>query len=263
MLGITISAAVGTRYPMKKNEAQTGRLSERATFADVARMIAPFNMPPWLPAHLEWWAQGIRYDRMVDQYRPTTSQTVERLSEVAEAARVLERNLSDLNIRNLLESAGIPNKIKLPIATLKDLADRAETTLSSPILTGKDGKTKRGHGKPTVPHVFDAKTLCAARILELGRFLNKFEPGIKSARAAAAAQAYWLASGGASKSFGNPLNGWKHHFKLAKDNAGSIGLKRLIWWRDLIQCHQRGRPPWSLGTYFPVPEAEIRSANGV
>ena len=152
---------------MKKNEVQTGRLSQPATFADVARMIAPFNMPPWLPAHLEWWAQGIRYDRIVDQYRPTTSKTVERLSEVAEAARVLEQNLSDSKIRNLLEFARMPNKIKLPIATLKDLADRAETTLSSPILTGKDGKTKRGHGKPAVPDVFDAKTLCAARILEL------------------------------------------------------------------------------------------------
>jgi hypothetical protein len=246
---------------MKTKEAQqTGRPSERATFADVARMIAPSNMPPWLPAHLEWWAQGIRHDRMVDQYRPTTSQTVERLSETVEALRVLERILSDPNIRNLLESAGMPNKIKLPIATLKDLADRAGTTLSSPILTGKGGKTKRGRGKPTVPDVFDTKTLCAARILELERFLNKFEPGIKSASAAAAAQAYWLASGGASKSFGNPLNGWKHHFKAAKDNAGSIGLKRLIWWRDLVQSQQRGRPPWYLGTYFPVPEVEFRSA---
>jgi len=248
---------------MRQKQVQTGRPSQRATFADVARMIAPSNMPPWLPAHLEWWAQGIRHDRMVDQYRPTTSQTVERLSEVVEALRVLERNLSDSNIRNLLEFASIPNKIKLPIATLKDMADRAQATLSSSVLTGKNGKTKRGRGKPTVPDVFDAKTLCAARILELGRFVNKFEPGIKSASAAAAAQAYWLASGGASKSFGNPLNGWKHHFKVAKDNAGSIGLKRLIWWRDLIQCQQRGRPPWYVGTYYPVPGAEFRSSSEV
>ena len=245
-----------------KKEVQTGWPSQRATFADVARMIAPSNAPPWLPAHLEWWALGIRFDRLVDQYRPTTSQTVERLSEVAEAARVFERNLSDPNIRNLLEIASIPNKFQLPIATLKDIAYRAQATRSSSVLTGKDGKTKRGHGTPTVPDVFDAKTLCAARILELGRFLNKFEPGIKSANGAAAAQAYWLASGGASKSFGNPLNGWKHHFKDAKDNSGSIGLKRLIWWRDLIQCQRLGRPPWH-GTPFPVPEAEFRSSSEV
>src|ERR1700726_2373064 len=118
--------------------------SQRPTFADVARLIVPHNCPPWLPAMLEWWAQGIRHDRLVDEYRPTTSQTVERLSETVEALRVLERNLSDSNIRNLLEFASIPNKIKLPIATLKDMGDRAQATLSSSVLTGKDGKTKRG-----------------------------------------------------------------------------------------------------------------------
>jgi hypothetical protein len=235
--------------------------TRRPSFADVARLIAPSNMPPWLPALLEWWAQGIRHDRMVDQYQPTTLQTVQRLSEVVKALHVLERDLSNSSIRNLLKIARRPNKIELPIATLKDLAERAEATLSSSILTGKDGKTKRGHGKPRLPDVFDAKALCAARILELGRFLNKFEPGITSTNAAAAAQAYWLASGGPSKGAGNPLTGWKHHFKIAKDNAGSIGLKRLIWWRDLIQCQRRGRPPWYLGTYFPVPVAENRSAS--
>jgi hypothetical protein len=107
---------------MKKNEVQTGRLSQPATFADVARMIAPFNMPPWLPAHLEWWAQGIRYDRIVDQYRPTTSQTVERLSEVAEAARglapirqSLKRNPALLATQNMDKLLGklLPRKTGL------------------------------------------------------------------------------------------------------------------------------------------------------
>jgi hypothetical protein len=173
---------------MNDAEPPVGYYARRPTFDDVAQLIVPSNAPPWLPAFLEWWAQGIRHDMLVDQYRPTTSQTVDRLSEVVEATRVLERNLSDAAIRNLLEFAGMPNKIKLPIATLKDLKDRAEATLSSSILTGKDGKTKRGHGKPSIPDVFDAKTLCAARILELGRFLNKFEPGVKSTNAAGAAQ---------------------------------------------------------------------------
>ena len=176
------------------------------TFADVAQLIAPSNAPPWLPAFLEWWAQGIFHDRLVDQYRPTTFQTAEKLSQMVSALGVLERNLSDPNIRNLLEVAKLPSQIKLPIATLRDITNRAEITLSSSVLIGKDGKTKRGHGKPIVPDVFDAKTLCAARILELGRFLNKFEPGVKSTNAAAAAQAYWLASGGTSKSSGNPLS---------------------------------------------------------
>lgn len=237
--------------------------NQRPTFADVARLIAPDNCTPWLPALLEWWAQGICHDRLVDQYRQTTSQTVQELSEVMDALAILERNLNNPNIRNLLENATLPNQIQMPIATLRDLNRRVEITLSSTTLIGRDGKTKRGHGKPTVPNVFDAKTLLAARILELGRFVNKFEPGITSKSAAAAAQAYWLASGGTLKSFGNPLNGWKHHFKIARDQAGSIGLKRLIWWRDLVQCARHGRPPWYGGTYFPVPGAEIRSSSGV
>jgi hypothetical protein len=245
---------------MSSVDVPVGNL-QRPTFADVAELNVPHNCPQWLPALLEWWAQGIRHDILVDQYRLTTSQTVEELSDAIEALAVLERNLSNPNIRNLLETATLPNRIQLPIATLRDLSRRAEITLSSSVLVGKDGKTKRGHGKPSVPNIFDAKALLAARILELGRFLNKFEPGISSKNAAAAAQAYWLASGGTSKSFGNPLNGWKHHFKIAKDEAGSIGLKRLIWWRDLIQCAQRGRPPWYLGTYFPVPKAENRSSS--
>ena len=230
-------------------------------FADIARMVTGSEPPRWLAAHLEWWAQGIRHDIMVDQCRPSKLQTAERLLGVEQAVEVLRRELEEPSIRNLLMTARMTKRIGISIADLKDLSERAAIVRSSPSLIGKTGKTKRGQGKPDVPDVFSAKTLCAARILELGRFLNKFEPGVKSTNAAAVAQAYWLASGGTSKSSGNPLNGWKHHFKLAKDNAGSIGLKRLIWWRDLLQCQQRGRPPWYLGTYFPVPKAEIRSAS--
>jgi len=255
------------KRPQAKNKSSKKRrpLSRLPTqnFADIAQLITASEPPPWLPALLEWWAQGIRHDILVDQYRPSKLQTVERLLGVEQAVAVLQRELEDPSIRNLLMTAKTAKRIGISIADLKDLSERAAIVRSSPPLIGKTGKTKRGQGKPDVPDVFSAKTLCAARILELGRFLNKFEPGVKSTNAAAAAQAYWLASGGTSRSSGDPLNGWKHHFKLVKDNAGSIGLKRLIWWRDLAQCQQRGRPPWYLGTYFPVPEAEIRSASGV
>jgi hypothetical protein len=247
---------------MRDTEASDQLFDRRPNFGDVARLIVPHNCPRWLPALLEWWAQGIRHDRLFDQYRPTTSQTAKKLSDVVDALSTIERNLSDPNIRNLLEIARLPNQIKVSIATLKDIRNRAEITLTSANLIGKDGKTKRGFGKPSVPDIFEEKSILAARVLELCRFLNKFEPGITSKRAAAIAQAYWLASGGISKSVGNPLNGWKHHFRIAKDQAGSMGLKRLIWHRDLVQCAERGRPPWYLGTYFPFPEAEIRSAIG-
>jgi len=220
-----IADLIPTPWLIRPAKTPVGHFNQRPTFADVNRLIVLYDCPSWLPALLEWWAQGICHDWMADQYRLTTSQTAERLSEVVEALAVLERNLDDPTIRKLLEIAKLPNQIRLPKHTLRDVSERAEITQSSSILIGKDGKTKRGHGKPSVPDVFDAKTLCAARILELWRFLNKREPGIRSSNAAAAAQAYWLACGGISKGVGNPLNGWKHHFKIAKDQAGSIGLK--------------------------------------
>jgi hypothetical protein len=40
--------------------------SQRAAFADVVRMIAPANAPPWLPDRLESWAQGLRHDQRFD-----------------------------------------------------------------------------------------------------------------------------------------------------------------------------------------------------
>src|SRR5277367_4737980 len=63
------------RCPMKEKRAANRRPNQRSTFADIARMIAPSNAPPWLPAHLEWSAQGLRHDRTVDDYRPTKAET--------------------------------------------------------------------------------------------------------------------------------------------------------------------------------------------
>jgi hypothetical protein len=224
-------------------------------FADIAKTLAASKAPRWLPAHLEWWAQGISHDILVDQYRPSKLKTVERLLGVEQAVAILRRELEDPSIRNLLTTARYPGRIGFSIADLKDLSERAVIARSSPALIGKSGKTKRGPGKPDVPDVFNAKALCAARIFEAWRFLNKVEPGLGNLKAAEAAQAYWLASGGTSDGYGDPRNGWYDHFRVVRDNENSPGLKRLIWRRDLAQCERRGRPPWYLGTYFPYPEA--------
>jgi hypothetical protein len=244
-----------TKPPLNRRPTQN--------FADIARMITGSEPQRWLPAHLEWWAQGIQHDILVDQYRPSKLQTVERLLGVEQAAAVLRRELEEPSIRNLLVTAKTSKRIGISIADLKDLSERAVIVRSSPPLIGKTGKTKRGRGKPDVPDVFNAKTLCAARIFEAWRFFNKVEPGISNLKVARAAQAYWLASGGISDGYGDPLNGWQDYFRVVRDSENSPGLKRLIWRRDLAQCEQRGRPPWYLGTYFPFLDAEIRSAIGV
>jgi hypothetical protein len=245
------------RPTAKKKSSSKPRAPDRRpihNFADIARMVAGPDAPRWLPAHLEWWSQGVRHDNLVDEYRPSKLKTVERLLGVEQCVAMLRRELEDPSIRNLLEAAKTSGRIGVTITDLNELSDRAAIARSSSALVGKSGKTKRGPGKPNVPDIFNAKALCAARIFEAWRFLNKREPGISNLKAAQAAQAYWLASGGTSDGYGDPLNGWYDHFKVVRDNEMSPGLKRLIWRRDLKQCEQRGRPPWFIGTYYPFPE---------
>jgi hypothetical protein len=248
--------------PARKTKSSSKRPSDNRrpthNFEDVARMVAGPNAPRWLPAHLEWWSQGIRHDNLVDDYRPSKLQTVERLSGVQQAIATLRRELENPSIRNLLDAAGY-GRITIDITNLKSLSGRAETARSSPELVEKSGKTKRGPGKPDVPDVFTAKALCAARIVEAWRFFHKRDPGLGNLKAAEAAQAFWLASGGTSNGYGDPLNGWYDHFKIVRDNEMSPGLKGLIWRRDINQSARNGKPPWFLGTYFPYPEREFRS----
>jgi hypothetical protein len=242
---------------LQKAQETKRPIVEIPTFADVVHLIAPKETPAWLPAHLEWWAFGLRHDRLVDKYRPMKGETRQKLEAIREAALLLQRELKAPAIRNLLEDAKSIKKISIAMFDLRDLSERADIACSSPVLTALTGKTKRGRGKPKVPNLFVAKTLCAARIVELWLDFHGVEPGLGSLKAAAIAQAYWLASGGKSEGYGNPLNGWYDHFKIVRDNKDSASLirLRLIWRRDLEQTRNRGRPPWYLGTYFPPPDA--------
>jgi hypothetical protein len=229
----------------------------RRTFADVAALIAPESTPSWLPAHLEWSAQGIRHDRLTDVLRPTKAETLKELSAVEKALATLWRGFNSPAIRNLLEDAKSLKKLSISGWDLQDLSERAALAVASPLLIKFPGKARRGRGKPKVPNLFDAKTLCAARIVDLWKHFRGSEPGLGNLKCADAAQAYWLASGGRSEGYGDPLNGWYDYFKIVRENEQTAGLIRLrrIWIRDLEQAERRGRPPWFLGTYFPVQEA--------
>jgi hypothetical protein len=223
-------------------------------FDDVARLIVPKDTPTWLPAHLEWWAQGLRHDRLGDKYRPSKVETRTRLRSIKDASLLLQRELGAPAIRNLLETAKSVGKISISTFDLRDLSERADIAWHSSALTTRTGKTKKGRGKPKISGLFDAKVLCAARVVETWQYFHGAEPGLSSLKAAAAAQAYWLASGGKSGGHGDPLNGWYDQFKVVKDNKETADLIRLrrIWRRDLEQTSNRGRPPWNLGTYFAL-----------
>jgi hypothetical protein len=153
-------------------------------FADVAKLIVPNGSPIWLPAHLEWWAQGVRHDQMVDDLRPSTLESRERLADFAAAAKLIDRELNSPAIRSLLSATNPTSRISVSSWGMRELASRAETASLSPLLTSLDGKTKRGRSKPKIPDLFDARTLCATRILEMWRFFRKEVPGIGNLEAA-------------------------------------------------------------------------------
>jgi hypothetical protein len=87
------------------------------------------------------------------------------------------------------------------------------------------------------------------------------EPGPKGPRAQRVAQAYWLASGGPFKSSGNPLNGWADPFRKvrSKANAKALQLAQATFRTSLSQTAAKGKPPWYLGTYFPVEDPTIKA----
>jgi hypothetical protein len=161
---------------------------EIPTFLDIARRIVPDETPSWLAAHLGWSSQGLQYDRLVDQYRPSKAETATRLDALTEALGLVQRELDDPSIRNLLEDAKYIKHLSGSSGMVRDLAQRADLAHISPGLTTKSGKTKRGRGKPKVPNLFGAKVLCAARVVETWVYFRQTEPGLANLDAAAIAQ---------------------------------------------------------------------------
>src|SRR6266850_175448 len=162
---------------------------QRTSFANVAKLVAPNDAPTWLPAHLEWWAQGVRYDQIVDELRPSTLKSRERLAAIVAAARLIKQELDSPVIRELLSAADPMSKSGISRRDMEKLAERADSARLSPLLVSTDGKTKRGRSKPKIPNIFDARTLCATRIIEMWRFFRKEVPGIGNLEIAAGAHA--------------------------------------------------------------------------
>ena len=255
-IGLTVSFPSGAR-----STRAMANSSQVPTFADVAILVAGEVAPSWLPAHLEWWAAGVRYDLIEERLRPSSSESRARLKALVAAAGLIVRELESPQIRPLLFEQHPQDRLKVSSWAIQDLVRRAEFASISPLLTSADGHARRGRSKPKIPGVFDARTLCATRILELWRFFRRHVPGVKSRPAAAAADAYWLACGAQRSGCGDPINGWYNYFKTVREQSGAPGLKQLIWSRDLEQAERRGGPPWYLGTYYPVESREFRSSS--
>jgi hypothetical protein len=136
-----------------------------------------------------------------------------------------------------LEGAGlvrIENRGGLERA-LQIIAERAELAVASPALSTQAGKTKAGRGKALPPDAFAPKTFCAALVAETWAYLHGDYPKPRNRKAAAAADAYWRASGGGATGWGNDqLNAWRPYFSKAREPA--VATVRAECRRHLVEA---------------------------
>jgi hypothetical protein len=253
-------SALSSKFPSAKFDFNDPKF--RPNFAQVAELIVR-SPPPWLPAFLEWLAQDLRADRILESSRQTKAQTKKRLASLRDAARLILRELEAYPFRDFLEMEPlglIRDTYGLRVA-LSEIEDRAVRSAALPVFTKTTGETRSGRVKALAPDHVSARVLCAARTAELWLFFHNVEPGPKGPRAQRVAQAYWLASGGPFKSSGNPLNGWADPFRKVKSKANAKALKqaRARFRTTLSQTAKSGRPPWYVGTYFPVQDHTIKA----
>ena len=79
---------------------------------------------------------------------------------------------------------------------------------------------KEGQGKALPATALHPKVFCALIISETWKFLYGKYPGSRNPKAAAAANAYWRASGGSTKGWGRTrLSGWRPHFEKVESAA--------------------------------------------
>jgi hypothetical protein len=192
-------------------------------FATVASRFVSTEAPNWLPNLLRDWAPSLMMDRAVHEAQPTKAQMRKRLGEIAEAAVLLQQALQDAPTKEFLELEGhvqIENIGGLDHA-LRTIRERATLAAQSPRISAASGTARRGRGKALPTGALSPKIFCAIIVSEIWKYLHGRYPGAKNGKAAAAAQAYWLASGGESAGWGSdPLSGWRDYFVGAKAPAG-------------------------------------------
>jgi hypothetical protein len=195
--------------------------SQSRVWQEIAALIRK-DAPPWLPTLLRQWGPSIMLDRAVHAAQPSKTQMRKRLIQVANAAAILRDAMQHDPTREFLELEGnvrIENIGGLDHA-LRTIGERAAGAAASPRISASETAAKKGQGKALPTVALNPKVFCALLISETWKFLNGEYPGSRNAKAAAAADAYWRASGGSTKSWGtNRLTSWRPHFERVKDPA--------------------------------------------
>jgi hypothetical protein len=196
---------------------------------EVAGLIAPTNAPAWLTTLLRDWVPSIMLDRGVHMVQPTKAEMRDQLTQMADAAAILQRGLSNVSTKEFLELEGgvhIENFGGLD-HTLRVVGERAALSAASPRIAAA-GKAKKGRGRALPSGAISPKAFCALIVAETWAHLRGDQPAPRNQEAAAAADAYWRASGGTTQSWGSdPLTSWSYHFKEAQSPAAETLRKEV------------------------------------
>jgi hypothetical protein len=204
-------------------------------YDEVASLIAPTETPAWLRDLLSDWAPTVALSRGVHAQQPTKTEMRKKLINVSNAATCLFQSLQDTATKEFLETEGsvrIENIGGLQNA-LQKIGECAATATNSPRISATPTTARRGTGKALPEGAYSPLTFCAVFVSEVWKHLHYDYPAPTNRKAAAAAHAYWQATGGEIVSWGSdPLSRWKHQFKMAR----SPEIKKI---RLEIQRHCR------------------------
>jgi hypothetical protein len=138
-----------------------------------------------------------------------------------------------------LESDVNINSVSLQI-DLISLNKAIDLSLFSPMIAKPGGRTKKGRGKALPRIALAPKSFCALVIAETWLFTRGDRPVPGNLKAAAAAQGYWLATGGTSGWGTAPLSSWAYHFREAASET-TASLREEIQQRCAQDAHALGR----------------------
>jgi hypothetical protein len=220
---------LGDWYPILKIE----------DYVEAATNLNKQKPPPaWLSTYLLQWAPEVIVQRDLTNANVSRGYIMGKLASVEAAATQLADLLEDRAVLKFLQMPPHrPFQSELGTRMLiSEIQVRAHAAATSPVLLRGDGRENSGTGKATTSDEVSPKQLCAAIIAEAWFALHGSYPlAFKSA--AAAASAYWIATGGALErsSGSSPVGLWLEYFRKLQDKEFLWGRRRemkrqLFFW---------------------------------
>jgi hypothetical protein len=197
--------------------------------------------PEWLPTFLLQWAPEVIIQRELAAANVSRKSIMSKLAGVEKAAAELAEFLGERAVMKFLQMP--PHRpFQSELGTrmfIDEILVRAHAAATSPILLRGNGRENSGAGKAITSNDENPKLLCAAIVAEAWFALHGAYP-ISSKFAAAAASAYWTATGGTlERSVGsNSVGMWRNYFEELRDEQLLWG-KRKEMKRQLLSWMQQ------------------------